>query len=723
MPAQYDLNDPVIAHAYGEYPDEASYAQSHDALLRRYFAGELGNNRPWRATPDQRAAFRNSQQTSNAGNRQVRDIETLTEDLRKRLARDRGALATSTNPTYPGRKHVPMSSLEQKRRAIVDKYNNKPKPYNSLINEIRSREAQGFSPEQIQSLLTKLRDKGTGVTENMSLPIIQKLFRDNDEARDNYFRRKTSKDIANNEPSVKRDFEVTGNTAKAFNSEYNTNLANTLQHASDLKVAGRKAHADLLGELGNQQHAYEQNVNTANRARFDKELNEPQRKIGLLSELLSRNGGATDEDSASGAMMEEANRRVLEQGKRLYDAPTPSYLGKTVADVPHNMTDSYQKAERLSPSYQDTSHDQRKKLKQNLVNRLPVGTRAIDELSTHVDPYEQDLDRDLKRSLKKERDRITAEHVRSGIAGSPAHRTVLERKLREFAEKAHRERADLYNKGLEHNIKTFNNNDISDLNRFGDLATSRTRELGDIFKHIRTQNDAGAQVWGNNQAQLNSEQDQFEDEKNREWGNLGLSTGSGTSRSPHMNAVNVASRAAGITPDISLNSLAKRAPVAFSEQHKAPVQALPAINNAQDAQAAGIPVGAADAEQQRQAFIDSLRDDSERWVYGNMVSAGTHEDAMAHVLRSRANFAAYVPPPPAPAYDPARINQDAMDRLRGTGAYAPTPSPTESGRQHALQQQQHGITRILQAPNSRVYYAGEQRVNSDGTLWNGRNWY
>lgn len=51
-------------------------------------------------------------------------------------------------------------------------------------------------------------------------------------------------------------------------------------------------------------------VNNANRAMFDQEVQEPYRKISLLSDLIGGYGSVGDDESPSAGTIDESNKRT-----------------------------------------------------------------------------------------------------------------------------------------------------------------------------------------------------------------------------------------------------------------------------------------------------------------------------------------------------------------------------------------------------------------------------
>ena len=166
------------------------------------------------------------------------------------------SLAGSNYPAYQGRTTVPMSSLTQRKRQLEEGFRNKRAPYSDKIESILNRPAQGFSQEQINSLLSRLERGSQGVNENIGLKRLKKQFGENYANREARFASKGQKDINRMLPMSQRSFEDIGEQARNLNQCYNENLANSLNNLSLDKKGRREGLVSILGELGNQKHAH-----------------------------------------------------------------------------------------------------------------------------------------------------------------------------------------------------------------------------------------------------------------------------------------------------------------------------------------------------------------------------------------------------------------------------------------------------------------------------------
>ena len=522
---RFDQMSPTLQHAYRNYNNEDEYAREHDRLTREHFAGahagygHRGGTLPWRASDQQRASYWNSNRQGESPPARAGGVEDISEELKKLLARNRGRLASSNYPAYQGRTTVPMSSLTQRKRQLEEGFRNKRAPYSDKIESILNRPAQGFSQEQINSLLSRLEHGSQGVNENIGLKRLKKQFGENYANREARFASKGQKDINRMLPMSQRAFEDIGEQARNLNQGFSENLANSLNNLSLDKKGRREGLVSILGELGNQKHAHTAMVNSANRGTFDREVQEPYRKINLLKGLIGRHGGRVDEDdeSPSADTINESNRRILEQGKRAYEAITPTYPGQLVAGLNADIDASHSLAERLSPSYRDNFYDERKALRRDLIGRENIGTRAVNSLPEQIAPREENLDYETKQLIKKAHGRINADNVARGVYGSQAHIGEMERAAREIIASSHNNRSNLFQSGLGDNLKRFNINDRNNINRLESLSKFGSNEYNEILGKIKGLNESGTNKWANEQSKLNSDYNNYEDELAWQW--------------------------------------------------------------------------------------------------------------------------------------------------------------------------------------------------------------
>ena len=535
-------------------------------------------------------------------------LEDLKQQAYDGLARDRARLTSQGKPAYRGRTTVPMSALEQRRRQLEQKFRNEPTPYSKEASSVLGRTAQGFSPSQTDSLVNRLQSGSKDFFENVALSKLKKQFGSFYDGREDSLRGKVEKDLNQSLPVARVSFNKLSDETKGLNAAYNEGLGQSFNALGAQEKAKREGLTGMLGSFGNQVHTHGNLTNQANRAAFDREVNAPYRRMGALNSLLNTYGGNADNMSPT---QEAGNMSVLQQAMRTYNTPTPSYSGQTVAPMTPELEQSHTLLQRLNHDFQDESREERDSLASNLLGRDNVGTRAINNLSETFNPQEQHFDAETKRAIKRARNEVAASNVQRGTFGSQSHQAQTEDAIRRLLSGRFGGRSNLLNNTLRSSLSTMNNQDGNDINRLNNLGRQGLNEYQDALGSIQSLNNQGTTNWFNNQHQLNSQQQDFENEQNSEWPHL---QGNSNSTNPHLSGITglgginyalsnpVHSPLASINPQ-ALNANAPLAP--FNQNELAPKEQLKPIDNSAQLRKAM-------EESQRLALEKSRRDADER---------------------------------------------------------------------------------------------------------------
>ena len=509
-------------------------------------------------------------------------LEDLKQQAYDTLARDRSRLTSKNAPVYRGRTTVPMSALEQRRRQLEQKFRNEPTPYSKEASSVLGRTAQGFSPQQTDSLVNRLQSGSKDFFENVALSKLKKQFGSFYDGREDSLRGKVEKDLNQSLPVARTSFNKLGEETKGLNAAFNEGLGQSFNALGAQEKAKREGLTGMLGSYGNQVHTHGNLTNQANRAAFDREVNAPYRRMGALNSLLNTYGGNADNMSPT---QEAGNMRVLEQAMKTYNTPTPSYSSQTVAPMTPELEQSHTLLQRLNHDFQDENRGERDSLASNLLNRDNVGTRAINNLSETFKPQEQHFDAETKRAIKRARNEVAASNVQRGTFGSQSHQAQTEDAIRRLLAGRFGGRSNLLNNSLRGSLSTMNNQDGTDINRLNNLGRQGLNEYQDALGSIQSLNNQGTTNWFNNQHQLNGQQQDFENEQNWEWPHL---QGNSNSANPHLSGITglgginyalsnpVHSPLASINPQ-ALNANAPLAP--FNQNELAPIQQLKPIDN------------------------------------------------------------------------------------------------------------------------------------------------
>lgn len=497
----------------------------------------------------------------------------LTLEAQKLLGRDQSRLAGSNYPAYKGKTTTPMSTLTQRQRELQEQFRAKGAPYAKKLETVLNRNAEGFSPQQTQSLLDMLKTGQASANENIGLRYMQKQFGPRYGSREQRFKDKGAKDLQRVSNTSRGALEQLGNATRDYENTYNENLANTLRSLQGVKQNRREKLTGLLGEYGNQKHAYGNLVNDINKGEFEREVSEPYRKMDLLKNLIQGQGDTEGVDPG----IEAANHKMLQQALRAYGidpskptgeweknrTPSAKYPGQLVADLNPEIMTSHNLAERISPKWQEATFGERKRLEKEAMNKESLGTRGTSKLPESLRPYEENLDWATKKRLKQELARINKQYEGRGTYGSGAHLGAVEKKARNLLRGAYGEREGLLQGVLGRNILSQGTNDINELKKLVQLGQLSKDEFDDIVNKNKELNQLGTTKWANEQNKLGNEYQNFQNEASWEWPNMKQSILAGTNKKGTGNLDALRQKY-----DLDLNELRNQHTARFSELEK-----------------------------------------------------------------------------------------------------------------------------------------------------------
>jgi len=499
----------------------------------------------------------------------MKNLNDLREQALAVINRDIGRMVSNQAPVYRGKTSVPMSALTQKKRMLEEQFNSSPAPYSMEASGVLSRTPQGFNEGQKTSLLDILRS-GQRRVGDTGWKLMGKQFGDRTNSRQSGFYNKFDKNLNKGLDLSRVGIDALSSDAQSLDSEFNSGLGNSLNALGNAEKAKRAGLTNMLGQFGNQQHIYSHLANSADKNKFYEELNAPKQKMKALYNIVNSGG----DPGSMGPYGEAAAVKVLEKGLNLYNSPTPTYSGSSVANVPEELATSHRLLGELSHDYNDSSREARDRLYGSLMGRENVGTRAIGDLPTIYNPQVDHLDADTKRLLKAEKARISMDHERRGTYGSQSHLSQTEDAINRIAKSRFGNRNNLLQDVLRGRMSSFNKSDMNDLNRLNSLGQQGLSEYQDVLGKISGMNQLGVDKWLNTQDELNQKRERFEEERNQEWPG-----GSGTdivkyNVSPEISSIfanpSVSSNPSVYTPSLrpnihALAQYAQTVPVSHSE--------------------------------------------------------------------------------------------------------------------------------------------------------------
>jgi len=439
--------------------------------------------------------------------------EELLREGYLQLARDQAKFSNVGYPQYKGETVSKMSDLTQRARELREESFGKPAPYSRRIENVLNRKKEGFSPENMQAILSILKN-GQKNLEEGSLRDLSKQFQATStpySARADRFKRKSSEDLGRTEREATGALEDIGKRMAITEGGRNLQIAKSLQGLQAQRQDKQERLIGNLEQFGNQKHGYNNIASDIAKRQFDEEALAPQKRMEMLQELLDSKRGSIGDGAHPD--VEQASGREIAQGLRAYGLdpsqqveqwdsnrrPQSSYKGQLVADLPSEITGSYDILTRLDPRMKDEYSSQRKGLVKGLVESEGLTEQTLKELPAALrGPIEQ-LEYDAQRQRKKDLAKIGNKYIKYGAFDSTSHRRDAEDRVREINKEALEQRERLIRGtlaaqyGLKHDQDA---NNISKLDTLG--ATSQKNRLN-LFGDIRKLNDLGATKWENDQ--------------------------------------------------------------------------------------------------------------------------------------------------------------------------------------------------------------------------------
>lgn len=456
--------------------------------------------------------------------------EELYREVGNVLARDRGRAATLSYPTYSGPNLPPMSSLTQKARELREQFAQKPAPYSRKLETVLTRPNEGYSPANIQNLLDNLVQRQGVATQGSVINPLQKQFRASyTPERAEAFRAKDRKDVGKGIGALSGKLQNLSQSASNLEGERNNQIVKTLQALQKEKQARREGLIGNLEQFGSQKHALGNKSIAANKALFNQEAQEPQRKMDMLAQALGQYGPNLREDAHPDIAKNDAQQLI--QALRAYGidpskpvgewdstrTSSPRYPGKLIADATPEMEMSYNLLERISPKMKDTYSDERKNIVRGLIGDESVGNKSLRNLYPAMEGETMQLDSDAKARLKKDLAAINNKYIKLGQYGSPQHIGESERRAREISKAMLEQKGKILGDNMKNQLVLQHGKEIGDIKKLNQLGEQGFREFSDVIKDIRDTNKLGATKWRNEQDELEELYKNYQNERLWEW--------------------------------------------------------------------------------------------------------------------------------------------------------------------------------------------------------------
>jgi hypothetical protein len=476
--------------------------------------------------------------------------EELTREAYKLLAKEKARVGGLNYAPYKGASVSPMSSLTQRARTLQEQFAAKPAPYSGKIQSVLSRDNQGITPANVQELLGQLQGAQRGFSQGPILDKLRDEFRSAIEPRIGGFTGRIEGDIGRYLPEAQGTLENLARVSGSLESSRNRQTASTFQNLQAGKQAQREALLKNLEQFGAQKQAYNNMGIGANKAQFDREANEPYRKLQLLEQALRTTGVNPDEPLHPD--LAKSQTEQIAQALRAYgvDPSRPStqwdttrtqparYTGQLVAGLPAEIQASGNILERLDPSLRDSYTDQRKALTRGLLDNPSLSASAVGKLNPAMAGKVSMLEQSAQERMQKDLEALGNQYIRLGQYKSPQHLKAAEERAAELNKAVLEQRNKILQESLRDQLALGHEEEIDKIKQLGQIGGQSQKDYGDLLKTIRDTNKLGAEKFANNQAENEELYKNYQNENLWQWPHMraaarseGMQAGIGEGRS------------------------------------------------------------------------------------------------------------------------------------------------------------------------------------------------
>jgi hypothetical protein len=474
--------------------------------------------------------------------------EELTREAYKLLAQEKARVSGLNYAPYKGTTISPMSSLTQRARNLQEQFAAKPAPYSGKIQSVLSRDNQGITPSNVQELLGQLQQAQRGFTQGPILDKLRNEFRSAIQPRIGNFTSRIEGDINRYLPEAQGTLENLARVSGNLESSRNRQTTNTLQNLQANKQARREALLTNLQQFGAQKQAYNNMNIGVNKAQFDREANDPYKKLQLLEQALRSTGINPDEPLHPDLAKSQTDQ--IAQALRAYgvdpskpssqwtSSSSPRYTGELVAGLPAEIQASGNILERLEPKFRDSYTDQRKALTRSLLDNPNLSAAALDKLNPAMAGKISMLEQSAQERIQKDLKALGNQYIKLGQYKSPQHLKAAEERAAELNKAVLEQRNKILQESLRDQLALGHEGEIDKIKQLGQIGAQSQKDYGDLLKTIRDTNKLGAEKFANNQAENEELYKNYQNENLWQWPHMraaargeGMQAGIGEGRS------------------------------------------------------------------------------------------------------------------------------------------------------------------------------------------------
>lgn len=473
--------------------------------------------------------------------------EELTREAYKLLAREKARVGGVNYAPYRGPSVASMSSLTERARTLQEQFAAKPAPYSGKIQSVLSRENQGITPANVQELLGQLQEAQRGFTQGPILSQLRNEFRSAIEPRIGEFTGRTESDIGRYLPEARGTLENLAKVSGGLESSRSRQTARTFQNLQADKQARQQTLINNLQQFGAQKQAYGNLGIEAGKAQFDREANEPYRKLQLLEQALRTTG--VNPDQPLHPDLAKSQSEQIAQALRAYGvdpsrpssqwttSQSPRYTGQLVAGLPAEIQASGNILERLDPSLKNSYTEQRKALTRGLLDPS-LSASALGKLNPAMAGKVSMLEQSGAERMQKDLEALANQYIRLGQYKSPQHLKAAEERTAEINKGVLEARNKILQESLKEQLALGHESEIDKIKQLGQIGTQTQKDYGDLLKNIRDTNILGAEKFANQQAEIEDLYKNYQNENLWQWPHMraaarneGMQAGIGEGRS------------------------------------------------------------------------------------------------------------------------------------------------------------------------------------------------
>ena len=443
-------------------------------------------------------------------------FDQIRDKARQLLIRDSGRLSTSNYTPYPGKTLAPMSSMTQRARGLEERRTAKGMPYTNDLNTLANAPIEGINEGNINQLQDFTYDTANRGLETVS-DRLRNQFGNNFNRYYDSFRNNVDRNNQLKTNEFQSDLNTLNPEIKKLQGKKSRFAFEAISESGKNKYNREKALIDSLNKYGEQKHGIVNKGLTAEKARFDAEVNEPYGRIENLNSVLNSMDGIDSSTSHPDVLDLQGKQLIkalqaygVDVGKPVdqwMTAPRtnlPVYQGKLVEPVNDELAKSYELAENISPFYKDKNYIDRKLTRKSLVDGTNSVNNVVNSLPENIRPKFESLDEEAKKKAISDLTALNSRYIKQGMYGSNSHLKSVTNRMQDLLSATGESKLKAVKEDLVRGIadKEYSDlNNIDKLNQYDQLANN---EFGTVLDDVKRSNLKGLEKWKN--AQENNEQ-------------------------------------------------------------------------------------------------------------------------------------------------------------------------------------------------------------------------